>query len=79
MSRKLTIQEEVYCDICGKEIYGLNKPKRVGELYLNDGINRKYTFDLQIFNGFAGDSVEHICHDCLKEFLEKILLNLKPV
>lgn len=77
MSRQLTIQEEVFCDICGKRIYGNRKLCRSGHMFLQDCKEVNYTIDIKLstFDGY--DCMEHVCRDCLKDFLERFISNLR--
>lgn len=77
MSRQLKITEEIHCDICGNIIYGNHRFCRSGHMFLKDCKEVNYMIDLKM-NDFDGrDSMEHICKDCLKDFLERLASNLR--
>jgi len=76
MSKILTIQEEIHCDICGKEIHGDHKTEFAGNLYLTDGTPVQYGMNLTLSKYSGKDSAEHICRDCLRDFLENLAKNL---
>ena len=69
MSKKITLTEEIVCDVCGKTINGSSCKNRMGALYMNGGSIVNYSMRLTLSSQLSGD-VEHICKDCLKEFLE---------
>jgi DNA-directed RNA polymerase subunit RPC12/RpoP len=76
MSKTLTIQEEIRCDICGKEIYGNHSTNRAGNLYLSDG-NKVVQYGMNLLISYANhDPVEYICVDCLRDFLENLAKHL---
>lgn len=77
MSRQLTIHEDIFCDICGNAIYGNSKPCRSGHMFLQDCKEVNYTVDIKmnLFDGY--DCIEHVCRNCLKDFLERFISNLR--
>lgn len=77
MSRQLKITEEIHCDICGNTIYGNHRLCRSGHMFLQDCKEVNYTFDLKLNNFDGRDCMEHICKDCLKDFLERLASNLR--
>lgn len=46
-------------------------------MFLQDCKEVNYTIDIKMntFNG--GDCMEHVCRDCLKDFLERFISNLR--
>ena len=76
MSKSITIQEEINCDICGKPIYGSHTTNRAGNLYMSDGGSIQYGMNLVLSRSASHDPVEYICVDCLRDFLENLAKNL---
>lgn len=76
MSKTITIQEEINCDICGKPIYGSHTTNRVGNLYMSDGGSVQYGMNLVLSKYASNDQIEYICRDCLRDFLENLAKSL---
>jgi hypothetical protein len=76
MSKILTIQEEIHCDIYGKEIHGDHKTEFAGTLYLTDESSVQYGVKLTLSKYCGKDAAEHVCRDCLRDFLENLAKNL---
>lgn len=76
MSRQLTITEEIHCDFCGKEIHGDHRTEFAGNLYLSEGSPVQYGVKFTLSKYCGKDAAEHVCRDCLKDFLETLAKNL---
>lgn len=71
MSKRITLTEEIVCDVCGNSINGSSCKNRIGLMNMKDGSMVNYSMNLMLSSPLYGE-VEHICKDCLREFLERL-------
>jgi hypothetical protein len=77
MGKRLTIHEEIFCDVCGDEIFnGNSNTRRIGNLYLGqNGTHVQYGVSFNLSVDY-GKTVENICNSCLRDFLDQFSKNL---
>ena len=66
----------IMCDICNKQILGNSCSSRAGTTYTKNSVTIHYGLNL-VLSSVYGNTVEHICPDCLKDILENIANNIK--
>ena len=66
----------IMCDICNKQVYSNPCSSRAGTTYTKNSVTVHYGLNL-ILSTVSGNTVEHICSECLKDILENIAHNIK--
>lgn len=65
-----------FCDCCGKEMEGINDPKRLQELELATPMLARVKFSVHAQcavaqNNYNGANVAHVCYGCIADAVSK--------